>query len=71
VQAIRQSGDDWLPMTGAATGVPVGLAVTAHGPETRSRYSEELVARERQPIPADRFTVPAGYSEVPFVPECF
>jgi hypothetical protein len=71
VQALRLGGDDWVTLTGANGGVPVGLAVTEHLPDTKSRYAEELVALERQAIAPDRFVVPAGYSEVPFVPECF
>ena len=71
VQAIRSGGDDWLALTGPASGVPAGLAITEHHPDTTSRYAEELVTREATAIPDDRFAAPAGYSEVPFTPECF
>lgn len=71
VQAIRSGGDDWVAMTGAARGVPAGLVVTNHLPDTTSRYAEQLVASEATAISADRFAVPAGYSKVPFAPECF
>jgi len=70
-QAVRGSGESWLPALEPLAGVPVGLVEELQLPDSAVRYREAAAATEAAPIDPAQFAPPAGYTKVAHRPECF
>jgi len=70
-QAIRGAGEEWLSLLVLSDAIPLSISTSVEQPEAVVHYREMFVKADILDIEAGDFAVPADYSKVKHVPDCF